>query len=36
MTIASEAQPAGSPSSVTIEAVNASRWYGNVVAVNDV
>ncbi len=37
MTTASEAQPAGSPSAaVTIEAVNVSRWYGNVVAVNDV
>ena len=37
MKTASEAGPAGSASSaVTIEAVNASRWYGNVVAVNDV
>ncbi len=37
MNTASEVQPAGSPSpAVTIEAVNVSRWYGNVVAVNDV
>ncbi len=37
MNTASEAQPAGSPSpAVMIEAVNVSRWYGNVVAVNDV
>lgn len=37
MKTASEARPAGSPSpAVTIEAVNVSRWYGNVVAVNDV
>jgi len=33
----SGARPAGSPSpTVTIEAVNVSRWYGNIVAVNDV
>jgi ABC-2 type transport system ATP-binding protein len=33
----SQAQPAGSASSAaTVEAVNVSRWYGNVVAVNDV
>jgi len=37
MKTASQAQPAGSPSpAVRIEAVNVSRWYGNVVAVNDV
>ena len=37
MKAASEARPAGSPSpAVTVEAVNVSRWYGNVVAVNDV
>jgi len=37
MTMASESQPAGSASpAVTIEAVNVSRWYGNIVAVNDV
>lgn len=37
MKTASQAQPAGSPSpAVIIEAVNVSRWYGNVVAVNDV
>lgn len=37
MTPDSGARPAGSPSpTVTIEAVNVSRWYGNIVAVNDV
>ncbi|MCH7484529.1 MAG: ABC transporter ATP-binding protein, partial [Chloroflexi bacterium] len=37
MKTVSQARPAGSPSPVvTIEAVNVSRWYGNVVAVNDV
>ncbi len=37
MKTASQARPAGSPSpAVTIEAVNVSRWYGNIVAVNDV
>ena len=37
MKSASEARPAGSPSpAVTIEADNVSRWYGNIVAVNDV
>jgi len=37
VTMASESRPAGSPSlAVTIEAVNVSRWYGNIVAVNDV
>ncbi len=37
MNTASQARPTGSPSpAVTIEAVNVSRWYGNVVAVNDV
>ena len=37
MKTASEARHAGSASpAVTIEAVNVSRWYGNVVAVNDV
>ena len=37
MKTASLARPAGSPSLVpAVEAVNVSRWYGNVVAVNDV
>jgi ABC-2 type transport system ATP-binding protein len=37
MKTASQARPAGSPSLVpAVEAVNVSRWYGNVVAVNDV
>ena len=37
MKTAAQEQPSGTPSSeVTIEAVNVSRWYGNVVAVNDV
>ncbi len=37
MTAAAEEQPSGAPSpAVTIEAVSVSRWYGNVVAVNDV
>ena len=37
MKTASQTQTTGSPSPVpTIEIVNVSRWYGNVVAVNDV
>jgi ABC-2 type transport system ATP-binding protein len=37
MTLDSEKRTDGLPSpAVTIEAVNVSRWYGNVVAVNDV
>ncbi len=37
MTTDPQAPPAGSTSpAVTIEAVNVSRWYGNIVAVNDV
>ena len=37
MTTAPETQPDGAASpTATIEAVNVSRWYGNVVAVNDV
>jgi ABC-2 type transport system ATP-binding protein len=37
MKTASQARTAGSPSpAAAIEAVNVSRWYGNVVAVNDV
>ncbi len=37
MTTDPQERPAGSASpAVTIEAVNVSRWYGNIVAVNDV
>ncbi len=37
MTAAAQERPSGAPSpAATVEAVNVSRWYGNVVAVNDV
>lgn len=37
MTTAAQQQPSGAPSPpASIEAVNVSRWYGNVVAVNDI